>query len=126
MDPARHANRTLGAEGEERAARFLAARGYCVVGRNVRAGGVELDLVATRGRLVVFVEVKTRRSRAAGAPEEAVDFRKRERLTRGALAWLAANGRPGMRARFDVIACEWDAERGWCLRHWENAFDAGE
>ncbi len=126
MNPARHANRALGAEGEQRAARFLAARGYRVVDRNVRAGGVELDLVAMRGRLVVFVEVKTRRSRAAGAPEEAVDFRKRERLARGATAWLATHGRPGMRARLDVIACEWDAERGWCLRHWENAFEAGE
>ena len=126
MDPARHAHRALGAEGEERAARFLAAHGYRVVGRNVRAGGVELDLVARRGRLVVFVEVKTRRSRTAGAPEEAVDFRKRERLARGALAWLAANGRPGLRARFDVIACEWDVAQGWQLRHWEGAFDAGE
>ena len=118
--------RALGAEGEARAARFLAAHGYRIVGRNVRAGGVELDLVATRGRLVVFVEVKTRRSRAAGAPEEAVDFRKRERLARGALAWLAANRRPGLRARFDVIACEWDQQRGWCVRHWEGAFEAGE
>ena len=119
-------HRALGAEGEARAARFLAARGYRVVGRNVRAGGVELDLVATRGRLVAFVEVKTRRSRAAGAPEEAVDFRKRERLARGAQAWLAANGRPGLRARLDVIACEWDARTGWQLRHWEGAFEAGE
>ena len=118
--------RALGAEGEARAARFLAARGYRVVDRNVRAGGVELDLVATRGRLVVFVEVKTRRSRAAGAPEEAVDFRKRERLVRGALAWLAAHGRPGQHARFDVIACEWSAEGRWCVRHWEGAFEAGE
>ena len=118
--------RALGAEGEARAARFLAARGYRVVDRNVRVGGVEIDLVATRGRLVVFVEVKTRRSRAAGAPEEAVDFRKRERLARGALAWLAANGRPGLRARLDVIACEWDGESRWLVRHWEGAFEAGE
>ena len=118
--------RALGAEGEARAARFLAARGYRIVGRNVRAGGVELDLVATRGPVVAFVEVKTRRSRAAGAPEEAVDARKRERLARGALAWLAANGRPWHRARFDVIACEWSPEDGWSLRHWPSAFEAGE
>jgi putative endonuclease len=122
MDP-RH---TLGREGEERAAAYLAARRYRVVARNARAGGVEIDLVAERGRLVVFVEVKTRRSRTAGAPEEAVDFRKRARLARGAAAWLAAHGRPGQRPRLDVIACEWDSRGGWTLRHLEGAFDAGD
>ena len=118
--------RALGIEGEARAAAYLAARGYRIVARNLRAGGVELDLVATRGRLVVIVEVKTRRSRAAGTPEEAVDFRKRERLVRGATAWLAAHPGRGSRVRFDVVACEWDAARGWSLRHLEGAFEAGE
>ena len=69
---------------------------------------------------------KARRSRAAGAPEEAVDFRKRERLARGASAWLATHRRPGTRARFDVVACEWSPARGWSVRHFEGAFDAGE
>jgi len=118
--------RALGIEGEARAAAHLAARGYRIVARNVRAGGVELDLVATRGRLVVIVEVKTRRSRAAGLPEEAVDFRKRERLVRGATAWLAEHPARVSRVRFDVVACEWDAARGWSLRHLEGAFDAGD
>ena len=118
--------RALGIEGEARAARYLATQGYRIVGRNVRVGRVELDLVATRGRLVVIVEVKTRRSRAAGAPEEAVDFRKRERLVRGASAWLAEHPGRVSRVRFDVVACEWDAARGWSLRHLEGAFDAGE
>ena len=119
-------SRALGAAGEAFAARYLEERGYRVLARNVRAGGVEIDLVAARGRLVVFVEVKARRSRAAGAPEEAVDFRKRERLARGASAWLATHRRPGTRARFDVVACEWSPARGWSVRHFEGAFDAGE
>ena len=123
---AQSSRRALGIEGEARAAAHLAARGYRIVGRNLRAGGVELDLVATRGRLVVIVEVKTRRSRAAGAPEEAVDFRKRERLVRGASAWLAEHPGRVSRVRFDIVACEWDAERGWSLRHLEGAFDAGD
>ena len=126
LDPSHASRRARGIEGEARAAAHLVARGYRIVGRNVRAGGVELDLVATRGRLVVIVEVKTRRSRAAGAPEEAVDFRKRERLVRGANAWLAAYPGRVARVRFDVVACEWDAMRGWSLRHLEAAFDAGD
>ena len=65
--------RTLGAQGEALAAAHLARQGYRIVGRNVRADGVELDLVAARGNLRVFVEVKTRGSRRLGLPEEAVD-----------------------------------------------------
>jgi putative endonuclease len=118
--------RALGAEGEARAAAWLAARGWRVLARNVRAGGVELDLVALRGRVLAIVEVKTRRGRGAGVPEEAVDGRKRERLVRGAAAWLAEHGRPGWRARFDVIALERDAAGAWAVRHLEAAFDAGD
>ena len=124
--PGDASRRALGMAGEERAAAHLEARGYRIVARNARAGRVEIDLVARRGRLLVFAEVKTRRSRAAGAPEEAVDFRKRERLVHGAAAWLAENPSRGVRVRFDVIACEWDAARGWSLRHLEDAFDAGD
>lgn len=117
--------RALGAEGEARAAAHLEAAGYRIAARNVRAGGVELDLVAARGRLRAFVEVKTRRGRRAGAGEEAVDARKRERLRRGALAWLHAYGQPGLSPRFDVVVCEWSPEAGWRVRHWPGAFDAG-
>jgi putative endonuclease len=116
----------LGAEGEARAAAWLAARGYRILARNARAGGVEIDLIAARGPLLAFVEVKARRSRRAGAPEEAVDFRKRARLVRGAAAWLAGHPRPARRVRFDVIACELDAAHGWTIRHVEGAFDASD
>ena len=118
----RHA---LGREGERRAARYLEARGYRILARNPRAGGVELDLVARRGRTVVFVEVKTRRGRGAGLPEEAVDAHKRARLVRGAAAWLRAYGGRFRAVRFDVIACEASA-RGWHIRHVEAAFRADE
>ena len=116
--------RALGADGEARAAAWLEARGWRLLGRNVRAGGVEIDLVAARGRTVAFVEVKTRRGRGAGAPEEAVDARKRERLVRGAAAWLAEHGRGAWRARFDVICVEPEGDGAWRVRHLEAAFDA--
>lgn len=115
--------RALGREGEARAAEHLEREGYRIVARNVRADGVEIDLVARRGRLVVFVEVKTRRSRRMGPPEEAVDRRKQARLVRGGRAWLAAHGPRGARARFDVIAVEPGPE-GLRVRHWPGAFDA--
>jgi putative endonuclease len=116
---------SLGAEGEDRAAAHLRRRGYRIVERNVRAGGVEIDLIARRGRLLAFVEVKTRRSRAQGPPELAVDARKQARLVRGAAAWLHAHPRHAGEVRFDVIACERDGDGEWRLRHVEAAFDAG-
>jgi putative endonuclease len=117
---------SIGARGEARAAAYLEAHGYRILARNARAGRVEIDLVAARGRTLVFVEVKTRRSRAAGTAEESVDARKRARLARGAAAWLAAHPMRVARVRFDVIACEWTGAGGWTLRHWEAAFDASD
>lgn len=109
----------LGREGEARAARFLAAQGYQIVDRNVRAGGVEIDLVVARGNLVAFVEVKSRRRGRRGdfgghaGAAEAVDARKQHRLRRGAAAWLAAHPQAGTRrVRFDVITCIRDDRRG--------------
>jgi putative endonuclease len=118
------ARRALGAAGERCAAEYLARRGYRVVARNARAAGVELDLVALRGGVCVFVEVKTRSGAGGGAAEEAVDARKRERLVRGARAWLHARRASHLRARFDVIAVAVLASGGYELRHWPAAFDA--
>jgi putative endonuclease len=121
----RRSRNELGAEGERRAADHLEARGYRIVDRNVRAGGVEMDLIARRGNLVVFVEVKTRRAGGPVSGEDAVDARKRVRLVRGAAAWMREQPRGVRRARFDVIVCQCSREeRDWRLRHLEGAFDA--
>ena len=122
--------RALGAEGETRAARFLADRGYRIVDRNVRSGGVEMDIVATRGSLLVFVEVKTRRSDRLGPPEAAVDERKQARLARGAAAWLRTHSPRATRVRFDVVSCHAPHSRGpaapWRIEHIEAAFESGD
>ncbi len=117
---------SVGAEGEARAAAHLARQGYRILARNARVGGIELDLVASRGGRVVFVEVKTRRSRVHGGPEWAVDPRKQARLVRGARAWLRQQGQRFRGARFDVIACELLADGSWLVRHLEGAFDASD
>jgi putative endonuclease len=76
-----------------------------VLARNTRAGGVELDLVVRRGRRLVFVEVKEKTGPSHGDPLEAVDGPKRERLRRGAEAWLLANPQLGhLRVGFEVAA----------------------
>jgi putative endonuclease len=113
----------LGAAGEACAVEHLLCRGLRILARNVRSGGVEIDVIAARGALVVFVEVKTRRSRHAGLPEEAVDARKQARLVAGASAWLREHPGVASRIRFDVISCEATPD-GFQVRHLEGAFDA--
>lgn len=118
--------RTLGARGEACAATYLEDCGYRIVGRNVRADGVEMDLIATRGRVLAFVEVKTRASRRAGCPEDAVDARKRARLVRGASAWLRRHRAGGKTIRFDVISVEPDERGQLQASHRPAAFDAND
>jgi putative endonuclease len=99
----------VGRAAEKAAARFLVRRGWRVLGRNVRIGRGELDLIVRRGPVLAFVEVKARRSATCGAPEDAVDGRKRRQIARLADIWLAA--RPwAMRGvsdvRFDIVAVD--------------------
>jgi len=116
----------LGAAGEQLAAEHLERAGYRILARNVRAGGVEMDLVAARGRLRAFVEVKTRRGHSHGHPVEAVDRRKQARLVRGAAAWLREHPLRGGRVRFDVVTVELRADGSTELLHWPGAFDASD
>jgi len=123
--PPTESRRALGIEGERRAADYLARRGYRIIERNVRYGGVEVDLIVGRGTLVVFVEVKARRSKRFGPPHSAVDEAKQARLLRAASAWLSAHpGRAG-RVRFDVVSClvARDDNASWHIEHWKGAFD---
>jgi putative endonuclease len=83
---------------------YLAARGWHIEAHRFRLGRHDLDLVARCGRLVAFVEVKTRRSSGFGTPLEAVGPRKRAILGRVAETWRLRHGRPGELYRFDLIS----------------------
>ena len=95
--------RALGAAGEERAAAWYEARGYAILHRNWRCRDGELDLVARRGRELVFVEVKARRTDRFGTPAEAVTPHKQRRLRRLAGCYVEATGARGA-LRFDVVS----------------------
>jgi putative endonuclease len=110
-----------GRVGETLAAAYLELAGLEVVQRNVRLGGVEVDLLAREGRTRVVVEVKFRGRADYGGAAAAVDARKCARLRRAALALLAREEGP---VRVDVIAMEQTAE-GLSLRHVRNAVTEG-
>ena len=106
-----------GARGEALAAAWLELCGHEVLGRNVRLGGVEVDLVAGAGDARVVVEVKLRGRTDYGGAASAVDHAKRGRLLRAARA-LAQRGAPAV--RIDVITIE-TGDDGFTLRHYRNA-----
>jgi putative endonuclease len=66
-------------------------------------GRLELDVIAERGRLVVFCEVRARTSAGTAAPYESIDRKKIERIRRAALGWLTANEKR-CDVRFDVAS----------------------
>lgn len=114
-----------GRAGEERAARYLQRRGWKIVARNFRTRWGEIDLVAEKGGVRAFVEVKTRADDRFAAPREFVTPAKQRRLVAAAEAYLAAfpaGGQP----RFDVVEVYLSPGflRPARIVHWENAFEA--
>jgi putative endonuclease len=92
--------------GEAEAARYLRRQGWELLETNWHCRYGELDLVARDAGAIVFVEVKARRSRAFGPPEEALTPAKRRRLLRSAWTYLDEHGLAGQPWRVDVIAIE--------------------
>jgi len=123
-DRARAPTRALGQVGEAAAARFLERHGLVILARNLRCRLGEIDLLARDGPTLVFVEVKARRGLLGDPPEAAVDARKRARLTRLALRYLAARRLGERSCRFDVVGVSLDEAGGVIgVRHLRHAFD---
>lgn len=92
-----------GRRGEWLAAAALALKGYKVLARNVRTPRGEIDIIARRGALIAFVEVKARRDLAAAL--EAVTPRAWQRISASAEIWTARHIRePDLSWRYDIIA----------------------
>ena len=107
-----------GRRAERRAVLWYRVRGYRILGRNVWAGGNELDVIARRGCRLVFCEVKSKGGVGFGEPVEMVDPEKQRRLRQAAEAWLQAHPElRGLAVRFDVVSI---SERR--LRRLPNAF----
>jgi putative endonuclease len=116
--------RDLGDFGERVAAAHLEAKGYRVIATSFRCREGEVDIVAERGGVVAFVEVKTRRGDAMGRAVEGVSPQKAGRLLLAAAAF--ALERPGLPPdrRIDVVAIDLDgAGRVLSVEHIENAVE---
>lgn len=136
-------HRARGAAGEEAAARFLLEQGWRVVERNWRpagaASGLELDIIARRHDVLVFVEVKTRAASPlakaarhaapdapAGVPAHAgFTVQKQRRLVRAAGRYLTARGLWHMPCRFDLICVEQRPDGRMDVEQYSNVIELG-
>lgn len=117
----------FGKFGEDAAAKYLVRRFYKIVERNYRKRSAEVDIIAKKGGVLCFVEVKTRSSCAFGTPKEAVDFKKQQKIILGAQNYLLENGWDG-EVRFDVAEVyAGKSEKGFAVKkinYIKNAFEA--
>ena len=112
-------NRTFGLAGEAAARDYLAGRGYAILETNYRRATGEIDIIARRRGVTVFVEVKRRTTRRYGRPAEAVTPAKQAHILRTAMLYIQENDLADRPVRFDVI----EVLPGG-INHIESAFDA--
>lgn len=108
-----------GQAGENRAAAYLQQNGYIIVRQNYRHRRAEVDIIAQKENLLIFVEVKTRGTDRYGYPEEAVDFRKEALLLNAAGAYIEETGWQHD-VRFDIISITLTSPP--TVHHIEDAF----
>jgi putative endonuclease len=116
----------FGQASEQLAERFLRAKGYRILERNLRTSLGELDLVADDDGVLVFVEVKARATDAFGGAVLAVDCRKRAKLVRLASQYLARRHWTEKLCRFDVVLVQGPSTDKDRIEHLQNAFDVVE
>jgi len=114
----------FGRLAEDLSALYLRLKGYSLRDRNWRSRFGEIDLVVEKGDLLVFVEVKARRKKEKGAPEEALTPQKRERLLTLARSYLSLYKGSARKVRFDLLAWNF-SERTPRLRHLKGVIEDG-
>ena len=111
-----------GSEGEKIAAAYLKKNGYRICETNFRCPLGEIDIIAQDRSELVFIEVKTRKTRSLGYPEQAVGIRKQKKMSQLALLYLQKKKLTDTSARFDVVAITMLPE-GNEIKLIKNAFD---
>ena len=101
---------SLGKKAEEVAARYLQSQGYRIMERNFRCPLGEMDIIAEDNDVLVFIEVRSKRSSFLGLPQETVTWTKQQRLRRLASYYLKVKQAWHKKCRFDVLGILFDQE----------------
>ena len=99
---------SLGARAEQLVCERLEREGWTIVDRNARVGRLEIDVIARRGTLLVFCEVRARRRGGFVDPLATIDDAKMRRVRRAARGWLLEHGRGGQAVRLDAASVTFD------------------
>lgn len=114
------AHNDLGKEGEEAAIGYLERNGYAIRHRNWRKNRLELDIVASKGEELIFIEVKTRRNTEYAEPQDAVDWRKIRHIVVAADTYIKQFNLDAP-VRFDIITVVGEPGN-FKIEHIEEAF----
>jgi putative endonuclease len=115
--------RLVGQEGEAAAEQYLRRKGYRILSRNVRSSLGELDLVVEDGSVLVFVEVKARRTDEFGGAVHAVHRQKQKKLIQLASQYLSRHHFSHRPCRFDVVLLQETGDMHSQIEHVQNAFE---
>lgn len=112
---------STGIQGEEVASRYIVKKGYRILERNYRCEHYEIDIIAEHGNIIVFIEVKTARTKRFGPSIMWVTPEKIKHISRAAEEYIATHDTNGFSFRFDVIGLEVKGGKTQ-INHIENAF----
>jgi len=115
------ANRELGEWGEQIAIDYLNNHNVKIVDRNIRTNYGEIDILGQKNGVLIFFEVKTRRTEEFGNPEDAVNYIKQEHMRNSALEFIQSNQEIEMDWRIDVIAIYVGKNNKLQIRWFKNA-----
>lgn len=122
MGSNKYESHALGKSGEEVALQYLENKKYRVIAKSFRMLRGEIDIIAYDRKTLVFVEVKARRSRDFGVPEESVTPSKQQQIRKIAEGFLAKNNLQNVECRFDVISLLFAEDKEYSIHHIKNAF----
>ncbi len=112
---------TMGKKGEDMVAAFLRENGYTVLKRNYSCRFGEIDIIAEKGGVIAFAEVKTRKENALISPREAVDCHKQARMIKTAEDYISKT-ETELQPRFDVAEVTVTNSEKFRLNYIKNAF----
>lgn len=112
-------SKRTGKTGEKLALEFLQKKGFTCMVQNYHIRGGEIDLIMEKDGILVFVEVKTRRSKVFGRPEDALTDIKKKKLLRAIYHYLFDY--PGHPWRCDLIAIQLQGNQG-TITHYHDIF----
>lgn len=117
----------LGAWGEKRALEYLDKLHYQIIEKNYRTRMGEIDIIARKDNMLVFIEVKTRRNNRFGPPTAAVNYQKQQKIRKLASYYLMQSELLKTQVRFDVITVTVDQTEksdlfSYSINHYKNAF----